>query len=262
MTIAQGVMGFDGDGRRLARAFLAGLCVELLLVAGLGWYMAHPSALASQGNTPIKIRLATAPKPKPKPKPLPPKPKPKPVPKPKPKPKPKPVPKPKPKPVPKPKPRPKPVHHAVHHPRPVPRPKPVAHPRPVPRPPPPKPEATVPPAPTVTGAARADALDTLEAAVHAAVQGATHYPPAARMMAMRGRALVGFQYRDGAISGVHLLKSSGYGLLDRAALAAVRNARYPAPPSLLSGKRLDFSIWVCFSPGGHSHSCGVASASD
>ncbi|HKJ07775.1 MAG TPA: hypothetical protein VKA76_01675, partial [Gammaproteobacteria bacterium] len=60
MTAAQGVAGLEGDGRRLARAFLAGLCVELLLVAGLGWYVAHPSALAAKGNTPIKIKLTAA----------------------------------------------------------------------------------------------------------------------------------------------------------------------------------------------------------
>ena len=59
--------------------------------------------------------------------------------------------------------------------------------------------------------------------MRAAIQAALHYPESARMAGMSGRTRVAFRYRDGVVSNVSVVVSSGMGLLDRAAVAAVRD---------------------------------------
>jgi protein TonB len=66
------------------------------------------------------------------------------------------------------------------------------------------------------------------------------------MEGITGRTLVGFVYRDGAVSDIHVVTSSGMGLLDHAALAAVRDAVCPPPPHGLEGKSLPEQLWVDF----------------
>lgn len=66
------------------------------------------------------------------------------------------------------------------------------------------------------------------------------------MAGMSGRTRVAFQYRDGVVSGATVVVSSGVGLLDRAALAAVRDANYPMPESGFAGKTLTEQLWVNF----------------
>jgi len=66
------------------------------------------------------------------------------------------------------------------------------------------------------------------------------------MAGISGRARVAFTYRDGVVSDVRLVTSSGVGLLDRAALATVRDAVYPKPPPDLAGKTLAKQLWVTF----------------
>jgi periplasmic protein TonB len=157
--------------------------------------------------------------------------------------------KPAPKPVEKPKPKeiPKPVHRVVEHvvqptppkpvePKPLPTPIPTPDPVPVPTPKPPPPQ---PPAPS-----RPDA--SFEARLRAAIQAALRYPEAARMANLDGHPVVGFTYRDGVVSNVHLVRSGGSSLLDAAALAAVRNAAMPMPPQNLAGRSFDTSIRVDF----------------
>jgi periplasmic protein TonB len=95
-------------------------------------------------------------------------------------------------------------------------------------------------------AAPAVSNTSFEDAMRAAIQAALHYPESARMAGMAGRARVGFRYRDGSVSDVTLVTSSGSGLLDRAALAAVRDAAYPKPEAAQMGKTLDESLWVTF----------------
>jgi protein TonB len=48
------------------------------------------------------------------------------------------------------------------------------------------------------------------------------------------------------------MHSSGYGLLDSAALQAVSDATYPAPPKSLAGKTQTFEVWVRFYQNGQS----------
>jgi protein TonB len=87
---------------------------------------------------------------------------------------------------------------------------------------------------------------SFENAMRAAIQAALHYPESARMSGMAGRTRVGFRYRDGSVSDITLIKSSGSGLLDRAALAAVRDAAYPKPEPAQMGKTLNEQLWVTF----------------
>lgn len=82
--------------------------------------------------------------------------------------------------------------------------------------------------------------------MRAAIQAALHYPESARMAGMAGRTRVGFRYRDGSVSDVTLITSSGSGMLDRAALAAVRDAAYPIPEPAQMGRTLDEQLWVTF----------------
>jgi protein TonB len=150
-----------------------------------------------------------------------------------------------------------PVHHLAHTmtPRPATVPTPVAppvrdaqtapaapsavptDPPPAPHPPPPAPAAS--PAPSSPNA-------SFEGALRAAIEAALRYPDSARMAGMTGRTRVAFDYRDGAVSDVKVLISSGAGLLDRAAIAAVRDAVYPKPEPAFAGKTLPEQLWVTF----------------
>lgn len=77
------------------------------------------------------------------------------------------------------------------------------------------------------------------------------YPESARMAGMAGRTRVAFDYRDGVASNVRVVVSSGIGILDRAALAAVRDADYPKPEAAFVGKTLSEQLWVTFNLDDH-----------
>jgi periplasmic protein TonB len=146
--------------------------------------------------------------------------------------------------------------------RPVPpRPKQPAPPPPKQEPPPPQqpptPQAAQPtaftepappppsPAPAAS-AANAKPSDIYAAGVHAAVQAAHYYPPAAEALRYAGRVRVEFHLRDGVPGAARLLSASGIGLIDRAALQAVESARYPETPPELRGSDLVFQVWIEF----------------
>ena len=120
---------------------------------------------------------------------------------------------------------------------------PVAEPTPFSQaavPPPP------PPPPAAYQAAKVDPMLAYAAQVKAAVQGAVQYPAAAQRQRIGGRTRVEFNLRDGRVSEPHLVQGSGTALLDRAAIAAVLAAGYPAPPSELAGIERQFQVWVEF----------------
>lgn len=201
----------------LSRAALAALAVEALVVSGVAVVFAKQPVSATHQQQVVMLTFPAPPVAKPEP------------------------------PKPKPTPPPKPVHHVVHRPP----PKPVQQPRlaqtaptsqpvavplpaPVPKPPAPAPDS----APNVS--------DVFRSAVRDAVQAAVHYPYAARMAHVTGKAQVSFSYIDGRVSNPAILVSSGYRMLDQAALAAVNTAAYPPPPRDLAGKPLVFLVWVRF----------------
>ncbi|CAM2156598.1 periplasmic protein TonB [Pararobbsia alpina] len=87
---------------------------------------------------------------------------------------------------------------------------------------------------------------SFEGALRAAIQAALHYPESARMAGMSGRTRVAFRYQDGVASDISVVVSSGVGLLDRAAVAAVHDAAFPKPAAEWAGKALSEQIWVTF----------------
>ncbi len=214
-----------GNGA-LSKSFAIAVMLEAALLGGALWWMvASRQVMPAAVVAPMRLSEVTLP----------------PAPRKAPVPTPKPVAKPRPKPAPKPLPKPKP--HQVHHrlpPKPRPQPRPVVPVKPVPQPPPVAPRA----APVVAASPAAMAL--FEGQVKAAVQAAVQYPPAARLFHRQGQARVAFDYLDGVVSNVHLDQSSGFPLLDRAALAAVRSAAYPPPLPQLHQRQLQMAVWVQF----------------
>lgn len=97
----------------------------------------------------------------------------------------------------------------------------------------------------VAPSASPDAIRTLEGEIRQAVQDALRYPAASRLMGDEGRSLVGFTYRDRAVSEVRLLASSGIVRLDQAAIETVQDATYP-PPGRAAGRALSLAVWVTF----------------
>ncbi len=106
------------------------------------------------------------------------------------------------------------------------------------------PTPPTPPAPPVD---LSELTASYNARLSAAVQAAFVLPSAARQMGFHGKTRVEFHLRDGMVSGARILQSSSLGAVDRAALAAVQSAAFPAPPTALSGKDGVYQIWVaCF----------------
>jgi protein TonB len=104
-----------------------------------------------------------------------------------------------------------------------------------------------PPPPAPSPPASAEAVDRFDAEVRAAIQAAIVYPATARMMKQQGRTKVAFRLSQGHAEDPRILQSSGTPAIDTAAVAAVRNAAYPTPPSELAGKALEFAVFVEFS---------------
>jgi periplasmic protein TonB len=226
----------------LDRAAPLALLVEALMLAGA---FALLSKKAPPPPPPPTVTLLTLAAPAPAPKP----PEPAPV---KPATAAKPVTPPPPRPVFHP---PVPVHHASP-PRPATPPPPPQAAAPSPTPPTaapnapatdPAPPAPPPPPAPAPAAPPTGAVDpSFDAALRTAIESALHYPESARMAGLSGRARVAFVYRDGSVTDVRLVVSSGIGLLDRAALAAVRDAVFPKPTPELAGKSVSKQLWVTF----------------
>lgn len=219
-------------GRNFALALAAALALELVALALLLPILARPAPPAQvQGPVRLTIMVPPAPKPlppvaKPLPKPVPPVTKPLP-----------PVPPPKPVPVPRPVPRPI-VHHVQH----------VAVHKPLPVPPVPAPPTPVPPTPSPAPAPpSAGQLDMFRDAIRRAVQQVADsvHPQNAQES---GTVEIGISYLNGQAIGVRLIRSSGFPLLDAAALEAGRIAPYPPPPPAFANRIFSCTVAVIFQP--------------
>jgi protein TonB len=236
----------SSEQRRLYAAAAIALFAELTVFGG-AWVLLNskPAPLRVPPASPVTITLAPAVQPAPAPAAQP---------------------APVPVPAPQPQPRTAPAHSAVptHRvARATPPPRVATPPMPTPAPapapaaplpsaapteaPPPAPPPAAPAAPAVP----AGPTPTFEGALRAAIQAALRYPEAARMAGMSGRTRVAFHYRDGVVSDVSVVISSGMGMLDRAALAAVRDANCPKPEPAFAGKTLSEQLWVNFNLNDH-----------
>jgi protein TonB len=227
------------DGGRFAAAIFVSLLLELGTVLLLLPVIAHKSNPVDS-NAPIKLSVVT---PAPVPKPPPPAPIPKPIPPPPVTPPP-PVPPPPPMPAAPPMPPPPPVappHHITRHYVKPPPPKPVEkQPEvPVPQTPPP------PPAPAAPSAGQVDAF---AASIKRALQAHANqvYPEAAQMAQETGEPELTFTYLNGVVTNIALSRSSGFPLLDRAALQDARIAHYPPPPTGFQGREYHITVGVSF----------------
>ena len=90
----------------------------------------------------------------------------------------------------------------------------------------------------------ADLLDAYRSRVNAAIQAAVNCPLAAQNMGMSGQTKVHFDLTDGVQSNATVATTSKRPMLDTAALAAVQNARYPAPPKEFAGQLKTMSVLV------------------
>lgn len=255
----------SGGARALFGAFVGAVVIEAAAVVSVvAWVNAAPVPPAID-KAPMKISLVTLPPAPPAPAPVaptpdPPKPPPQDPPPQPPPPQPQPPPPPQPQPAPAPPPPapapppPKPVLPPPPPPKPAPKPrKRVLHPvKPVTNAPADHTAHVVPPvqsppsAPAAAPAASPDVIALFEGQVRLAVQRAVVYPMGARMAREAGKAQVAFTLQNGAAAGVSVVHSSGFPMLDNAALAAVRAAHYPAPPAALQGRTMHLVVWVLF----------------
>jgi protein TonB len=235
------------DGKRFALAFAAGLLLEAGALAVLLPAMTHQRPPPAQTQSIVKLSII-APSPPAPPAPPPPKPV---VQPPKHITPPPPLLPPPPLPVAPPLPAPPPVpvapnrpviHHKPRHIAPLPvQPPPVAQ-TPVPPTPAPPPAPAAPPQPS------AGEIDLFQAQMAEAVQRAAtqDYPEAAQMAHENGDVDVSFVFEDGAVSDVAVIQSSGFPMLDAAAMQAVRDARYPQQPPDFAGQPHAVRVTVRF----------------
>jgi protein TonB len=120
---------------------------------------------------------------------------------------------------------------------------------PVRRPPPP-PTASVPSVAVrpITPAAEGEARSRYLSALKAAIEKYKEYPVMARKGGMEGTAVIRFVLsRSGGQKSASLVRSSGVGLLDAAALRAVKSAgRFPPVPDDISGSEVVLDVPLTF----------------
>ena len=81
--------------------------------------------------------------------------------------------------------------------------------------------------------------------MHAAVDAALRYPAELKFMPAAGVTFVAFEYQDGRTENVHVTQSSGDHMLDRAAVAAVKNADFASiTPNIVHWRIQDVVIVV------------------
>ena len=108
----------------------------------------------------------------------------------------------------------------------------------------PPPVVRVEPPPPPPPPDNADIARSYNAKLSAAVQAAFVVPSAARNLSFKGRARIEFGLRDGVVSAIRVVQSSGLGVVDRAAVTAVESAAFPSPPPALQGRDGVYQIWV------------------
>jgi protein TonB len=141
-------------------------------------------------------------------------------------------------------------NHIAHHAAPMHPPTKAAPPRAARLPKSVPPITTTPtaPAPQAPPAPTGGQVDLFSAAIKRALQlhADALYPPAAQMAREAGSPSLTFTYLNGIVTGIALSVSSGYPLLDKAALEDARMASYPPPPPGFTGRTYHITVNVTF----------------
>lgn len=82
--------------------------------------------------------------------------------------------------------------------------------------------------------------------MHAAVNAALKYPAELKFMPAAGVTFVAYEYQDGRTENVHITQSSGDHMLDRAAVAAVKNADFTSITPNISHWRIQDVVIIIF----------------
>jgi protein TonB len=108
--------------------------------------------------------------------------------------------------------------------------------------------AQTPPPPPVPPAPTGGQVDAFSAAIKRALQAHANqvYPQAAQMAHETGSPELTFTYLNGVVTGIALTRSSGFPVLDAAALEDARIAAYPAPPNGFEGRTYHITVEVNF----------------
>ncbi|MGH8283976.1 MAG: energy transducer TonB [Gammaproteobacteria bacterium] len=127
-------------------------------------------------------------------------------------------------------------------------PTPIPTPNAVP-PPPPQPPLQATPPPPQPAVNMAAIRASFFAELRAAIDAAKVYPHDALLSGTTGTVTVSFDYYNGSVSNIHIVRSSGSRSLDRAAMDATRRAHYPPPLAQYVNHTVPAVIIVQFSLG-------------
>lgn len=108
---------------------------------------------------------------------------------------------------------------------------------------------TPPPVPVQRTAPPENIMSEFAASMLAAINAAKVYPKEAVIAGETGEVVVSFDYVNGIVSNIKIVKSSGSRSLDKAAMAAVQKAALPPKPAELAGNN-NFTFHVAFNLGG------------
>ncbi|MGH8378184.1 MAG: energy transducer TonB [Gammaproteobacteria bacterium] len=101
-----------------------------------------------------------------------------------------------------------------------------------------------------------DESELLKARMHKAIYDAIKYPPNALYTSWKGVVAVKFNYLNGHVKNARIIASSGTGILDRAAMRAVKSAKYPPAPSAFQNRQVSDIVYIIFD------NTGILSRSD
>jgi outer membrane biosynthesis protein TonB len=88
--------------------------------------------------------------------------------------------------------------------------------------------------------------------LHKAIDAALQFPAELSFYPAVGVTIVGYDYQDGKVSGVHITQKSNDGRIDRAALRAVQDADYASITPGIGSLKLHDSVIVVFDNSGNS----------
>jgi len=102
------------------------------------------------------------------------------------------------------------------------------------------------PKPAATDAPSCDDIKIFKDKMHTAVDAALKYPAELKFRPTSGVTFVAYEYQDGHTENVHITQWSGDGRLDRAAVAAVKNADFSSITPGIGHKHIHDVVIIIF----------------